>query len=196
MSDKKFKGPGLPDSAFYRGNAPMTKSEIRAITISKMRLTENSSVLDVGAGSGSITVEAALVANKGKVFGIERKQDAYEVFLENKKRFGCDNITTILGHAPEDLPDESFDAIVIGGSGGMMNEVIDYAKKHLNIGGRVVVNAITIENAYLAIKALKNDDFKDVEVLQTQVAKGRNIGSLTMMEALNPIYIISAEINK
>ncbi len=194
MIDKKHYGFGLPDDAFYRGKAPMTKSEVRAITLSKMQLSQDSKVLDVGAGSGSITVEAALIANKGKVWGIERKQDAYEVFLENKKRFECENIETILGHAPEDLPDEIVDAIVVGGSGGMMNEIVDYAKEHLVEGGRFVVNAITVETVYLAIQALKVDEFKNVEVIQVQVSKGRNIGSLTMMEALNPIYVISAEL--
>ncbi len=195
MKDNKFSSSGLPDSAFYRGKAPMTKSEVRAITLSKMRLLSDSNVLDIGAGSGSITVEAALVANEGKVWGIERKLDAYEVFLENKKRFERENIIPILGHAPEDLPDVSLDAIVVGGSGGMMNEIIEYAKQHLVSGGRFVVNAITVETAYLAIQGLKGaDEFRDVEVIQVQVSKGRNIGSLTMMEALNPIYVISAEL--
>lgn len=194
MADKKFIAPGIPDAAFYRGKAPMTKSEVRAITLSKMQLSKTAKVLDVGAGSGSITVEAALVASEGQVWGIERKEDAYEVFLENKKRFNCDNINTILGLAPADLPDEIFDAIVVGGSGGKMNEIIRYAMEHLVKGGRFVVNAITVETAYLALKGLKTDEFENLEVIQVQVSKGRNIGSLTMMEALNPIYVISAQL--
>ncbi len=189
-----FKAPGIPDTQFFRGKAPMTKSEVRAITISKMQIGEHSNVLDVGAGSGSITVEAALIANKGKVWGIERKEDAFEVFLENKKRFECDNIIPILGLAPMDLPDEMFDAIVVGGSGGRMHDIIDYATKHLVPGGKLVVNTITVESTYLAIQGLKNDSFQNVEVLQVQISRGRNLANLTMMEALNPIYVISAQL--
>ncbi len=192
MNRQKFNPPGIPDSAFHRGKAPMTKSEVRAITICKMQIDEQSNVLDVGAGSGSITVEAALVANKGKVWGIERKEDAYEVFLENINRFECSNITPILGLAPMDLPDEIFDAIVVGGSGGNMLEIINYSKEHLAKNGRLVINTITVESTYLAIQGIKKDGFKDVEVIQVQISKGRNLANLTMMEALNPIYIISA----
>ncbi len=189
-----FKAPGIPDAEFFRGKAPMTKSEVRAITISKMQIGDHSKVLDVGAGSGSITVEAALIASKGKVWAIERKQDAFEVFLENKKRFHCDNIIPILGLAPMDLPDEIFDAIVVGGSGGQMNEIVKYAMTHLVSGGRFVVNTITVESTYLAIQALKKECFNNLDVLQVQISRGRNLANLTMMEALNPIYVISAEL--
>ena len=105
----RYRGPGLPDDAFYRGKAPMTKSEVRAVTISKLRLAEESKVLDIGAGSGSITVEAALQARDGQVWGIERKDEAFDVFKENIKRFELNNICAIKGLAPEDLPNETFD---------------------------------------------------------------------------------------
>lgn len=187
-----LRGPGLPDSCFVRGKAPMTKSEVRAVTISKLRLTEDARVLDIGAGSGSITVEAALMATKGQVWGIERKDDALEVFRSNISHFGLNNITAIKGLAPDDLPDENFTGIVVGGSGGQMPAIVDYCASHLEIGGRLVINVITLENLGLAIEAIKRGPFEELDIIQMQVSRGRPVGHLTMMEALNPIYIISA----
>jgi len=187
-----YKGPGLPDEAFYRGKAPMTKSEVRAVTISKLRLGKTAKVLDIGAGSGSITVEAALQASEGHVWGIERKEDAYEVFLENIKRFELNNLTAIKGLAPADLPDEIFDGIIVGGSGGQMEAIVEYAQTHLNSEGRLVINIITIENLGRAVEAIKLGAFDELDVVQMQVSRGRAVGSVTLMEAMNPIYIISA----
>lgn len=188
----KYRGPGLPDDAFYRGKAPMTKSEVRAVTVSKLRLSPDAKVLDIGAGSGSITVEAALQAERGKVWGIERKDDAFEVFQENIKRFGLDNITAIKGLAPADLPNETFDGIIVGGSGGQMEAIVQYCEDHLTAGGRLVINIITIENLGRAVEAIKSGDFDELDVIQMQVSRGRAVGSVTLMEAMNPIYIISA----
>jgi len=187
-----YKGPGLPDEAFYRGKAPMTKSEVRAVTLSKLRLKPDARALDIGAGSGSITIEMALQAQKGQVWGIERKDDAYDVFLENIRRFKCDNIRPIKGLAPSDLPEEMFDGIVVGGSGGQMEEIVAYCENHLNKSGRLVINIITIENLSRAVSAIKAHAFDDLDVIQMQVSRGRAVGSVTMMEAMNPIYIISA----
>lgn len=188
----KYRGPGLSDEAFYRGKAPMTKSEVRAVTISKLRLSQDAKVLDIGAGSGSITVEAALQASKGHVWGIERKDDAFEVFQENVKRFELENITAIKGLAPGDLPEEKFDGIVVGGSGGQMDTIVKYCEEHLNTNGRLVINIITIENLGRAVEAIKAMAFDDLDVIQMQVSRGRSVGSVTLMEAMNPIYIISA----
>ena len=188
----KYRGPGLPDDAFYRGKAPMTKSEVRAVTITKLRLHPEAKVLDIGAGSGSITVEAALQAPKGHVWGIERKEDAFEVFKENIKRFEINNITPIMGLAPEALPEETFDGIIVGGSGGQMEQIVQYAENHLTIDGRLVINIITIENLGRAVEAIKAGQFQDLDVVQMQVSRGRPVGSVTLMEAMNPIYIISA----
>lgn len=187
-----YKGPGLLDETFYRGNAPMTKSEVRAVTLSKLRLGPDAKALDIGAGSGSITIEMALQATKGQVWGIERKDDAYEVFLENIRRFKCDNIKPVKGLAPADLPDEMFDGIVVGGSGGQMENIVAYCENHLNRNGRLVINIITIENLSRAVDAIKAHAFDDLDVIQMQVSRGRAVGSVTMMEAMNPIYIISA----
>jgi len=187
-----YKGPGLPDSEFYRGKAPMTKSEVRAVTIAKLRLHSEAKVLDIGAGSGSITIEAALLAHKGHVWGIERKDDAFEVFNENIRRFELSNISPIKGLAPQDLPNEKFDGIIVGGSGGQMEQIVQYAQNHLVESGRLVINIITIENLGRAVEAIKSGAFEDLDVIQMQVSRGRPVGSVTLMEAMNPIYIISA----
>lgn len=188
----KYKGPGLPDDAFYRGKAPMTKSEVRAVTVTKLRLHPSAKVLDIGAGSGSITVEAALQVPDGHVWGIERKDDAFDVFEENIKRFEIENITPIKGLAPEALPEENFDGIIVGGSGGQMEQIVQYAEDHLVEDGRLVINIITIENLGRAVEAIKAGQFEDLDVVQMQVSRGRAVGTVTLMEAMNPIYIISA----
>ncbi len=173
----------------------MTKSEVRAVTISKLRLNNDAKVLDIGAGSGSITVEAALQVPEGHVWGIERKDDAYEVFLENIKRFELSNLTPIKGLAPEALPSnkgDMFDGIIVGGSGGQMASIVEYAETHLNSSGRLVINIITIENLGKAVESIKAGAFEELDIVQMQVSRGRPVGSVTLMEALNPIYIISA----
>jgi cobalt-precorrin-6B (C15)-methyltransferase len=170
----------------------MTKSEVRAVTLSKLRLDRDAKVLDIGAGSGSITVEAALSAPDGHVWGIERHTEAFEVFQENIKRFDIHNITPILGFAPDDLPEETYNAVIIGGSGGQMQDIIKYAYDHMALGGRLVVNIITIENLGKATEAIKAMNFREFEVVQMQVSRGRPVGTVTLMEAMNPIYILSA----
>lgn len=184
---------GIEDEEFIRGKVPMTKSEVRAVTISKLRLSKDSTILDVGAGSGSISIEAALNASLGKVYAIERNDEGIELIKENMKKFGAENIELIHGLAPDDLPTEiKFDAIIIGGTGGNMELVLKYASEHLKNGGRLVLNLITIENMYKALQYIKENDFKDKELVQMSVSKGRFIKDITMMESNNPIYIISA----
>lgn len=185
--------PGMPDEAFIRGNAPMTKRDIRILSMTRLALTEDSLVADIGAGTGSITVEAALIAEKGRVLAVERDSECCELIHQNLKHFELDNVEVIQGYAPECLPEnQKLDAVFIGGSGGQMASLFEWVSRNLKSGGRVVVNAITLENAVKAIEYVKSSEFENQDVITASISKARFIGGLSMMEAQNPITIVSA----
>jgi len=196
MAKLEYSLPGIADEMFIRGKVPMTKSEVRAITMSKLRLEEDSKLLDIGAGSGSVSVEAALIAKNGQVCAIEKNPDGIDLIHKNSNKFGVSNIKVIHGKAIEDLPEEKFDRVFIGGTGGQMAACIAYADERLTEGGRIVINLITIENLYKGLEALKLYKFEEIETIQVQINRGRPIGSLTLMDANNPIYIISAKVGE
>lgn len=188
-----YETPGICDDMFIRGKVPMTKEEIRAITISKLRLNRNDILIDIGAGTGSISIEAGLILKAGKVYSIERKPEGIELIGKNAKEFGITNIEIIEGEAPEALPEDLLiDKVVIGGTGGKINEIFDWIDSHLKIDGRIVMNFITLENLHLGIDILKKRKYSDIEVIQVSINKGKDIGSLTMLKPQNPIFIISA----
>jgi cobalt-precorrin-6B (C15)-methyltransferase len=191
-----YKTPGLPDEWFNQTDEVPgpTKEEIRVITISKARLSEGSIVIDVGCGTGGLTVEAALqVVPKGKVYAIDQDQAAIELTKSNVEKFGVQNNVVITqGSAPEALASlPRADAVLIGGS-GFLREVLLVSNAKLKQNGRVVINAILLETAYTAVNELKSLGFKDIDVTQVSVAKGKQINSGTMMMARNPITIVSA----
>lgn len=190
---RENRASSIPDAAFARGDAPMTKEEVRALAIAKLRLREDSTVWDVGAGTGSVSVEAALAANKGSVFAIEKKPDALALLEENKKRFGVTNLRVLLGSAPEacvDLP--SPDRVFIGGSSGKLASIIELAvEKSPSV--RLCITAITLETLAEALSSIERFSLGDVDITQVFVAKAKNVASYHMMNALNPVYIVSAE---
>jgi len=173
----------------------MTKEEVRVITISKLRLNENDTVLEIGTGTGSLTIEIANQIPNGKVFGIERNTEGIKLLKQNMSQFEITNIEFLEGKAPEDLhPFESltFDKAVIGGSGGEMTRLFEWINKRLNSDGIIVVNTITIENTFNAIKEFKALGY-EVEVTSVQISKSKNIADLTMMIANNPVYVITGK---
>ena len=144
---------GIPDEEFIRGDVPMTKCEIRKAVMNEARIEEDSIVLDVGAGTGSISIEAALAAPKGHVYAIERFDKGIDLINENMKKFNVNNMTVIKSKAPEgmeELPD--LDAVIIGGSAGGMTGIMDEAQRLLKVGGRLVVTAVTMETGYTILK--------------------------------------------
>lgn len=191
-----YKTGGIPDELFNQNDKVPgpTKEEIRVITISKARLSEGSVVIDVGCGTGGLTVEAALqVAPKGKVYAVDEDQAAIDLTKSNVEKFGVQgNVTISLGSAPEALASLPLaDAVLVGGS-GFLREVLLVAKAKLKTNGRIVVNAILLETASTAIDELRNLGFRDIDVAHVSVAKGKQIDSGTMMLARNPITIVSA----
>ncbi|KXG78911.1 precorrin-6Y C5,15-methyltransferase (decarboxylating) subunit CbiT [Thermotalea metallivorans] len=186
-----YRTPGIPDELFVRGNVPMTKEEVRAITLSKLRLREDSIVVDVGAGTGSIAIEAAQLCPKGKVIAIERKEEGVALIRENCTRFQVE-VEILHGNAAHKLKAiEVFDRVIIGGSGGELEEIIQLCYDKLTKDGRIVVNSITLETLYTSIQCLEKIGFSYVEAVSVNVARGRKVGRYTLMEAINPIYVIS-----
>lgn len=182
---------GISDEAFIRGNVPMTKEEVRSVSISKMQLHDGAVVYDVGAGTGSVAIETAMRIPRGQVYAIERKQEAMELIEKNQKKFGTDNMTIVSGEAPEVLENlPAPDVVFIGGSGGNLEKIIDtVAEKNPRV--RVVINAIALETVAEAINYMKQKQIHNDEIVQLQVSKDRKIGSYHMMTGQNPIYIIS-----
>lgn len=182
---------GLPDEGFLRGDVPMTKEEVRSVSLSKLRLKRDSVVYDIGAGTGSVAVEAALQAWQGQVYAVERLHQARELIRENARRFQADNLTVIQGEAPEALAElPAPDCVFIGGSGGKLRQILEavFAK---NPEARVVINAITLETVSEAVDCLNTIELREEEVVHMSAARSRKAGSYHMMQGQNPIYIIS-----
>lgn len=188
---EKRIGHGLDDDLFLRGKVPMTKSEVRSISLSKLRLHKDAVVWDIGAGTGSVSIEAALLARDGSVYAIEKKDEAIELLEQNKRKFGTDNLKIIKGLAPEALqnlpvPTHAF----IGGSSGNLRQILEVLLKQ-NPKVRIVINAIALETVAEAMQCLKTMAFTDVDIAQVSVAKGKKLGSYEMMMGQNPVYIFS-----
>lgn len=182
---------GISDGEFLRGKAPMTKEEVRTVSLSKLCLSEDSVCYDVGAGTGSVSVEMALRAWMGQVYAIEKKEDALALLKENKKKFAVDNLAIIPGVAPEAMtelpaPTHAF----IGGSSGNMQDIINLLLEK-NPKVRIVINCITLETVTEAMNAIRDFGLEDVDIVQLAAARSKSIGRYHMMMGENPIYIIS-----
>jgi cobalt-precorrin-6B (C15)-methyltransferase len=193
----RYRTPGIPDESFNQNDKipGPTKEEIRVITIAKARLNENNVVLDVGCGTGGLTVEAALqVGSKGKVYAIDEDEAAVALTKSNVQKFGVENIVSVSkAKAPEGLISlPNADAVFIGGGGANLRAIIQTAHYKLKFTGRLVINAILIETATSAVAELKALGYQDIDVVSVSVAKGKQLPSGTMMIARNPITVISA----
>lgn len=184
---------GLPDGSFQRGEAPMTKEEIRSISISKLALTKHAVVYDIGAGTGSIGIECALQIPEGRVYAVEKKKEALELLAINKKKLGAANLEIISGTAPEALqglpcPTHAF----IGGSSGNMNEILEMLlQKNPKI--RIVINAIALETVAEVTRIMQMHKFEFEDVVQVSVGKAKVLGHYHMMTGQNPVYIFTLQ---
>jgi len=188
----EYRTPGVSDELFDRTEqVPITKEDIRAIAISKLRLKDGSSAIDVGCGSGSITVELCL-QTKGPVFAIDFDENAIELTKRNLEKFG-QNANVILGKAQDVLPTlPKVDAVIMGGSWGETAQVIRLASDRLKSGGRMVVDTILVETVYHALEAINSLGFRDIDITQVAISKARKVTTGTMMLARNPVTIIAA----
>lgn len=183
---------GLPDESFVRGEVPMTKAEVRAVVMSKLRIRDKDVCYDIGAGTGSVSVEMALAARKGKVYAIEINPTATKLCKLNKQQFCLHNMEVIEGMAPDAMQDlPAPDVVFIGGSKGQLPEIMEQIY-HKNPAVRLVMNTVTVENTAKALALLESERFTDLEVVQLQVSKAKKVGANHMMMAHNPITILSA----
>ncbi len=182
---------GYKDQEFIKKDIPLTKEEIRAITLAKMKLQKDYIVYDIGAGTGSVSIEIARIIEDGIVYAIEKDKDAINVLKENKLKFKCDNIEIIEGMAPDVINDLALpDVIFIGGSGKRLLDILEFLKtKECN--ARIVLNAITLETINEAM-TLFNKYGYCVEVTQVSISKNRKLGDYNLMMGQNPVYIFEA----
>lgn len=180
----------MKDDVFIRGDVPMTKSEVRAVTLSKLELYQNAVIYDVGAGTGSISVEAAMLMTGGHVYSIEHKQEAIDLICQNKEKFKVHNLTVVGKKAPEAF--EGLEApthAVIGGSSGNMVSILEQLlAKNPKI--RIVINVIALETLAEVVSWIKSQRI-DAEIVSVTVARARKAGSYHLMQGQNPVYIIT-----
>ena len=190
----KSKTPGIPDEEFERTESvPITKEEIRAIQISKGRLSAGQTIIDIGCGSGSVTVESAIqVEDSGLVIGVDIDPAAISLTEKNLKKFGIGNYKLIEGNAKEkitELPEA--DTIFIGGTGGDTKDIVELSQKKVKSGGRIVIGVILIETLYSVLQIIEKLDFIDIDITQITIGKSRKTTTGTMMLARNPVTVIS-----
>jgi precorrin-6B C5,15-methyltransferase / cobalt-precorrin-6B C5,C15-methyltransferase len=185
---------GLSDDYFKRRNANkslITKLEIRAVSLARLSLNEESTIWDIGAGTGAVSIEAASLSRKGQVIAIEKNEADVRVIKENIRRSGKHNIKVIHSTAPdglENIPDPT--AVFIGGSGGNLDGILKLVSKRLKNGGRVVINIATIDRLQAACNELKINGFSS-DVTLLNVARSKAVLDLTRFESLNPVFVIT-----
>ncbi|NYB75044.1 precorrin-6y C5,15-methyltransferase (decarboxylating) subunit CbiE [Sedimentibacter hydroxybenzoicus DSM 7310] len=183
----------IKDEEFVTGKAPMTKSEVRTVSIGKLNLKSDYTVYDIGAGTGSVSVETALKLNNGTLYAVERDDDTAYLIEKNIEKFRMYNVEVIRGTAPEaieNLPKP--DACFIGGSSGNMDEIINTVLQK-NPYVNVVINTITLQSLNEAISCMEKYRFNDVEIVSITAAKSKKMGRYDLMMGQNPIYIISGK---
>ena len=183
---------GLADDLFMRSKVPMTKQEVRSVSMSKLMPKATDLIYDIGAGTGSCSVELALIAKQGKVWAFERNPVAVELLGKNKELFGLSNLEIIAGEALENIKTmPAPDCVFVGGSGGDLCEMLDviYAK---NSKCRVVINAITVETLAQVAAYYKEHEDYSLEIVNVFVARGKHLGNYNLMIAQNPVYVMTA----
>ena len=186
---------GYPDSFFERGKVPMTKREVRAVALAKLGVTPTDTVWDIGAGTGSVSVELALAAREGKAFAVECDPEALVLAKRNRERFCAWNLTVEEGTAPEGLSNwPAPDAVFIGGSRGNLPDIID-AVLAANEKVRLCITSIALETLEEAVRSLKAHGI-EAEVTQVAASRSSQVGSHHMLKALNPIFVITGNCNE
>ena len=182
---------GKADSEFIRDKVPMTKEEVREVSICKLRLTDKALVYDIGSGTGSIAMEMAGLSPDLKVYAIERKPEAVALIKKNKEKFKLDNIEVIEAEAPEgldELPKPTH--VFIGGSGGNLNEILNTLYS-MNDSMRIVITAVSLETIAQIKDILSAYPIANEDIVELQVNRSKAIGKYHMMQAENPVWICS-----
>ncbi|MDX9871161.1 MAG: precorrin-6y C5,15-methyltransferase (decarboxylating) subunit CbiE [Clostridia bacterium] len=186
---------GIPDEEFLRGNLPMTKSEVRAVTMSRLALSPQAVCCDIGAGTGSVTVEMALAAYEGKVYALDKSEEAIRLVTDNCRRFHLGNVTPVCGAAPEALEGlPPLDAGFIGGNSGRLGGIFE-ALLRKNPQIRLVVNAVTLETLHAATEAFRAQAIAP-EIIQVGINRARAVGNRRILQAGSPVFILSGGKNE
>ena len=189
--EEKILTPGRSDAAFLRGKVPMTKEEVRALTLCRLALTETSVLFDIGSGTGSIAVEAAALSPGIRVFAVERNPEGVDLIRKNAERFGTENVTVVEGEAPEALaglpaPTHAF----IGGTGGKLQEILSELRK-MNPSVRIVMNAVSLETVAEIRRIFQDLPVRDESVSLIAVSRAEKLGRYHLMKAQNPVFLVS-----
>ncbi len=183
---------GIPDVEFAHSSGMITKEEIRVITLSKLALKPGSVVWDIGAGSGSVAIEAALAVCPAAVYAFEKNKVRAKEIRANMVKFGARNLEVVEGEAPRSIIGRKLpgpDAVFVGGGGAALASILSYASGRLKPGGRLVVNAVTIESASVAYAFLKKKGWTR-EMVVVNLSKAKELGELSLLKANNPVSII------
>lgn len=188
-------GPGIPEDRFFKSGGIrglITKAEVRILSIAKMRLTSQSIVWDIGAGAGSISIEAGQIATKGRIYAIEKNPDRIADLEANARQFSVQNIIPVHGEAPDalDAISDDPDAIFIGGSGGRISDILMKSLSRVKPDGRILLTFSTVENLSRAVHVLRGSSHP-YEVIHIQISRGREIGGSLGFEALNPVTLVT-----
>ena len=183
---------GIPDEDFATVKKLITKEEVRAVSLAKLRLRQDMTLWDIGAGSGSVSIEADHLMPNGRVFAVERNSQCLAFFKENLQKFNSRNITLIEEEAPaclDDLPDP--DRVFVGGSGGHLWKILAAVDGRLSTGGRVVLNAVTLDALTSATDFFENANY-ELEVTTVNISRTRPLTDYKMFEAFNPVFVMAA----
>lgn len=184
---------GIADEEFIRQDVPMTKQEIRILSLVKAQIAPDAVIYDIGAGTGSLSIEAARLAPKGEVYAIERSSEGINLIRANAANFAVTNMQVIQAEAPDGLADlPEADAILIGGSGSRLPEILETVTPKLKQTGRLVLNCITVQTLMQCIEFMRqHSDIYIYEAIQVQVTRLQQVGTYDMAKANNPIYIVT-----
>ena len=185
---------GIPDEDFIRSKVPMTKQEIRILTLVKAQIPVDGGVWDIGAGTGSLSIEAARLCPKGKVWAVERSEQAVALLRVNIANLAAPNVGIVEKEAPDGLdilPDP--DRVLIGGSGGHIEDILDAVSRRLKPGGRILINSVTVQTVYRAVEWLRahEKEFRS-EGIQAQISRLSQVRGYDMLRAENPVSILTA----
>jgi len=183
---------GIPDDEFATVKKLITKEEVRAVSLAKLRLRHDMTLWDIGAGSGSVSIEADHLMPNGQVFAVERNPQCLAYLKENLRKFNSRNVTLVEQEAPaclDDLPDP--DRVFVGGSGGRLYQILSAVDARLATGGRVVLNAVTLDTLTAATEFFENASY-ELEVTSVNIARTRPLTDYKMFEAFNPVFVLAA----
>lgn len=187
---------GVPNGAFLRDQIPMTKEEVRAISICRLRLRKNAVVYDIGSGTGSVAVEMAGLSDEIQVYALERKKEAANLIRRNRDKFGLENIEVVETEAPEGMDDLSVAThAFIGGSGGRLFEILEKLYS-INPQMRVVLNAVSMETICAVKELFLDDRIENEEIVQVQISRAKKAGAHHLMRAENPVWICAFDFRK